>query len=63
MMRKTNLDKMPFDPGIKKAFEQYTSSAKRYADGDIKVAREALYPFFGETYFYDYSTMSDLKEY
>lgn len=63
MMRKTNLDRMPFDPGIKKAFEQYTSSAKRYADGDIKVAREALYPFFGETFFYDYSTMSDLKEY
>ena len=54
---------MPFDPGIKKAFEQYTSSAKRYADGDIEVAREALYPFFGETYFYDFSTMSDLAEY
>ena len=63
MMRKTNLDRMPFDPGIKKAFEQYTSSAKRYADGDIEVAREALYPFFGETYFYDFSTMSDLAEY
>ncbi len=63
MMRRANLDRMPFDAGIKETFERYAAEAKRYSDGKVEVAREALYPFFGETYFYDYSTMSELAEY
>lgn len=62
MQRRPNLDRMPFDAGIKETFERFASTAEPYSK-DIQVAREALYPFFGETYFYDYFTMKNLPEY
>ena len=58
-----NLNAMPFDPLVKETFERFAASAKRIDNTDIKVAREQLYPFFGETYFYDYFAMRELAEY
>ena len=58
-----DLDQMPFDAGIKETFDRFMSNAQRYDNQDVKVAREGLYPFFGETYYYDYYTMSKLPEY
>ncbi len=58
-----NLDSMPFDVGIKETFERFAASARRYDNADMAVAREMLYPFFGETYFYDYFAMKKLAEY
>jgi hypothetical protein len=58
-----NLDKMPFDAGVKDSFERFAKTMSDYNGQEVSVAREDLYPFFGDTYYYDYYTMSDLPEY
>ena len=58
-----DLDRMPFDAGVKETFERFADSASNYDGEDIKTAQEALYPFYGQTYYYDYVTMSELPEY
>ena len=58
-----DLDRMPFDAGIKESFERFATSVSNYNGQDEKIARQALYPFFGDTYYYDYYTMSHLPEY
>ena len=58
-----DLDRMPFDTGIKDTFERFMTSAAKYDNQDVKIAREGLYPFYGETYYYDYYMMKNLPEY
>ena len=58
-----DLDQMPFDAGIKETFDRFMSNAQKYDNQNVNVVREGLYPFFGETYYYDYYTMSELPEY
>ena len=58
-----DLDRMPFDAGVKETFERFATSASNYDGEDVKIAREALYPFYGQTYYYDYYTMSQLPEF
>ena len=58
-----DLDRMPFDAGVKDGFERFATSTSNYDGQDIEVAREALYPFYGQTYYYDYYMMSKLPEY
>ena len=58
-----NLDAVPFDQGIKDTFDRFMSFAQNYDNQDVEVAREGLYPYFGQTYYYDYYTMSQLPEY
>lgn len=58
-----DLDRMPFDAGVKETFERFATSASNYDGQDVKIAREALYPFYGQTYYYDYYTMSQLPEF
>ena len=57
------LDRMPFDTSVKEGFERFATAVSQYDGGDVQIAREALYPFFGDTYYYDYYTMIDLPEY
>lgn len=58
-----NLDRMPFDEGVKTTFERFMEESMKYNDTDIDYAREHLYPFFGQTYYFDYYIMSQLPEY
>ena len=58
-----DLDKMPFDASVKESFERFATSLSDYDGQDVSLAREDLYPFFGDTYYYDYYTMSNLPEY
>ena len=58
-----NLNNAPFDASIKDSFERFITSAPNYNEQDIEVARQGLYPFFGDTYYYDYYTMIQLPEY
>ena len=58
-----DLDRMPFDKSVKESFGRFMQFAPKYNDTDVEVAREALYPAFGQTYYYDYYTMSQLPEY
>ena len=61
--RRKDLDNMPFDTSVKETFDRFAQSLSNYDGQDVKVPREALYPFFGDTYYYDYYTMSNLPEY
>ena len=58
-----NLEQMPFDPGVKVTYEQFSQDATKYDGRDIEEAREILYPLYGNTYFYDYYLMADLPQY
>ena len=58
-----DIDKMPFDASIKDSFERFMTFAQNYDNQEVQVVREGLYPVFGDTYFYDYYTMSKLPEY
>ncbi len=60
---KRDLEQMPFDAGIKQSFEQFMSFAPRYENQPVEMGRQGLYPFFGETYYYDYYMMRQLPEY
>ena len=58
-----DMDKMPFDASVKDSFESFATAASNYNNQEVEVVREGLYPFFGETYYYDYYAMSQLPEY
>ena len=60
---RTDLDRLPFDQGIKDTFEHFMKAAVEYDNMDVKVGRQGLYPFFGETYYYDYYMMKNLPKY
>lgn len=57
------MERLPFDNYVKEGFNRFVQIAEQYNDADVEVAREALYPYFGETYYFDYYTMSHLAEY
>ena len=54
---------LPLDPGVKDTYERFNGSAAAYDGQDVADVRQALYPFYGETYYFDYFTMSQLPEY
>jgi hypothetical protein len=54
---------LPLDPGVKDTYERFNGSAAAYDGRDVDEVRQALYPFYGETYYFDYFTMSQLPEY
>ena len=54
---------LPLDAGIKDTYERFNASASAYDGADLEAVRQGLYPFYGETYYYDYFTMSNLPEY
>ena len=58
-----DLDKMPFDASVKDSFERFATMMSDYNGQEVSVAREELNSFFGDTYYYDYYTMSNLPEY
>ena len=63
IQNRKDLDRLPFDAGIKDTFDRFMSSAEKYNKQEVEVVRKGLYPLFGETYYYDYYTMSKLPEY
>ena len=58
-----DLEKMPFDASVKDSFERFATMMSDYNGQEVSVAREELNSFFGDTYYYDYYTMSNLPEY
>jgi hypothetical protein len=63
MEERPDVNTMPIDASIKDAYERFNATAPDYAQEDMEVARQGLYPLFGDTYFYDYYLMSELPEY
>ena len=60
---RTDMAKAPFDASVKDSFDRFAHSLSNYNGQEVEVAREGLYPFFWDTYYYDYYTMSNLPEY
>lgn len=60
---RSDLDKLPVDATIKDSFERFMTAAANYDNKEVSIVRQGLYPFFGETYYYDYYTMRNLPEY
>ncbi len=52
---------MPFDEGVKKTYQEFIDQLPKYDGMDIDDVRSALYPRFGDTFFFDYYLMDDLK--
>lgn len=61
--KRSDINQLPFDAGIKEGFEQFMRASVRYEGADIEVARKDLYPYFGDTFYYHYFLMSNLKQY
>ena len=57
------VERMPFDMGIKENLSRFMTTASGYNSQDMEVVREALYPYFGDTYYFDYYVMNKLAEY
>jgi hypothetical protein len=51
---------MPFDEGVKKTYQEFIDQLPKYDGMDIADVRSALYPRFGETFFFDFFLMDDL---
>ena len=47
-------DKMPVSPAVKENYKRFDQTASRLEGADWAAAQAALYPLFGNTYFYDY---------
>ena len=56
-----NLDKMPFDKGVRDNYVAFMQEGRKYDGQQAIVGRTALYPFFGNTYFFYYYFLQDMK--
>ena len=63
MEGRAEVENMPFSAGIKDNLMRFMSSASNYNNQDMEAVRQGLYPFFGDTYYYDYYVMNHLPEY
>lgn len=63
IQERKDLERMPFDDSVKKDFERFSEVAATYNGADRETAFNGLYPFFGQTYFFDYYVMNQLPEY
>jgi hypothetical protein len=60
---RSNLDRLPFDDSVKKEHDRFMEFAPNYNGAEREEAYKGLYPFFGQTYYFDYYVMSELPEY
>lgn len=63
MERRSNIDKMPFTPGVKERYEKFAEMSSRCEGMDMEEVRKILEPSFGNTFYYDYFLMSNLPQY
>lgn len=48
------------DESMKRTFDEFARTLEQYDGRDIKVAREALYPLYGKTYFFEHYLMEGI---
>ena len=51
----------PFDKGVRDHFNAFAKEGKKYDGQQAIVGRTALYPFYGNTYFFYYYFLEDMK--
>lgn len=54
MTNRTDLTQLPFDKNVIETYNAFMNDAVKYNNQDIAVARDGLYPDYGNTYYYEY---------
>ena len=54
MENMSDIDRYPFDKTVKQTYEAFMKEATKYDNQVAETGRVALWPFFGNTYFYEY---------
>lgn len=54
MEGRADIDRFPFDESVKRTYNNFMKQSSSYENQGIKNGRTALYPFYGNTYFYEY---------
>ena len=52
--------KSPYDTGVKESYKQFVELVKKYDGRDLPEVRAALYPLFGDTFFFEYYLTGDV---
>lgn len=60
MANMPNIEKYPFDKSVKKTYHAFMKEAKKYDNQPANIGRSALYPFYGNTYYYEYYFLKNL---
>ena len=47
--------------GIEKTYEKFMREAEKYNNQSADIGRTALYPFYGNTYYYEYYFLRNTK--
>lgn len=56
-----DLDNFPFDKSVKKTYDRFMKEAVKYNKQPVEIGRMALFPFYGNTYFYYYYFLRSAK--
>lgn len=51
---------IPVDEGTKRTYQELDKQLQRFDDRDLDEVRKALYPLYGDTYFFEYFLMDDI---
>lgn len=54
MENRPDIDRYPFDKTVKQTYAAFMKEAQKYDNQSAETGRLALWPFFGNTYFYEY---------
>ena len=63
MQQRSDAEAMPFNEDVKKNFRAFMSKLQQYKGASIQQLRGALYPQFGNTYYYEYFFLKDITYY
>ena len=63
MQQRSDTEAMPLDENVKKNFRAFISEMQQYKGPRAQQMRSALYPSFGNTYYYEYFFLKDITYY
>ena len=58
-----NTAEWPFDTSVRESYRMFNELMPSYNHEDIRAVREAIYPLFGRTFYYEYYLMNNLPQY
>jgi hypothetical protein len=58
-----DISRMPFDKGIRDSYAAFMQMAQRYGNMSEAQLKDVMYPRFGDTFYYNYFLMRNLKSY
>ena len=56
-----NVNMLPFDKGVIEKYTAFVKEGKKYDRQQAKIGRDALKPFFGDTYYFYYYFLQDMR--